>query len=200
MAVIVRNSYILFMRAVVALGIVVAVIVLLMSASKWLGGKRKSSFIPRLDNDKEVFIRGWIPTEIPLILEGFRKMYRDVLSEEFAPKTEAFDGETIRMTFPQDLPDYLFAFLINYFRYPEGLDEKGRAILIVGKSSLTEDFEIADDKLYGREAVFYVPANDGKYDLVYVQVKNETYENSFASRRWKKVTDPRLPEGIASLL
>ena len=47
-----------------------------------------------------------------------------------------------------------------------------------------------DPKLIGQEAVFYVPSDDRKYDVVYVQVGEETFANSFASSRWKKVADP----------
>jgi hypothetical protein len=67
---------------------------------------------------------------------------------------------------------------------------------VVGKALITPDFHPPSNSLVGQKAIFYIPSNDQKYDLVYVRVGDETFENSFAARRWKRVTDSRIPPGV----
>ena len=72
----------------------------------------------------------------------------------------------------------------------------------MGKAVISESFDGKfNSKLIGREGVFYIPSDDKDYDVVYVQVGEETFAHSFAFlNKWKKVADPRLPVGFADIL
>ena len=65
---------------------------------------------------------------------------------------------------------------------------------VVGTATLSKEFPVPDAALFGKKALFYVPANDRQYDVVYVRVGNDaTFENSCGAKNWKRVDDPRLP-------
>jgi hypothetical protein len=161
---------------------------------------RHLDFVPDPNNHKEVRVRGWSSENFSKILTDFRELEDDFLENEIGAKIQSLKDGTLRVTFPQDLPDRLFPFLINYAQYPKGFEPKAGSILVVGKAVMSGDIEgNPDPKLIGQEAIFYVPSDDRKYDVVYVQVGEKTFANSFASSKWKKVADPRLPAGFASL-
>jgi hypothetical protein len=161
---------------------------------------RDLDFIPDLNNRKEVRVRGWSSEDFSKILKDFQELEDDFLENEIAAKIDTLKDGTLRVTFPQDLPDQLFPFLINYAQYPKGFEPKADSILVVGKAVISENFkDNPDPKLIGQEAVFYIPSDDQKYTVVYVQVGDKTFANSFSSSRWKKVADPRLPAGFADL-
>jgi uncharacterized protein DUF3592 len=162
--------------------------------------RRALGHVPDLNNSKEVRARGWMSEDFSKILIDFRKLYDDCLENEIEVKIQSLKDGTLRVTFPQDVPDRLFPSLINYAQYPKGFEPKVGSILVVGKAVISENFEgNPEPKLIGQEGVFYVPSDDRKHDVVYVQIGEETFSNSFASNRWKKVADPRLPAGFASL-
>ena len=161
---------------------------------------RHGDFVPDLANRKEVRARGWTSQDFSKILIDFRKIYDDYLDDEIAVKIDFLKEGALRITFPQDLPDKLFPFLINYAQYPKGFEPKADEPLVVGKATVSREIDgIPDSKLIGQEAIFYVPSDDMEYDIVYVQVGDKTFANSFASHKWKKVTDTRLPVGFANL-
>jgi hypothetical protein len=161
---------------------------------------RDLGYVPDLNNRKEVRVRGWSSEDFSKILIDFRKLNDDYIEDEIAAKIDSLKDGTLRVTFPQDLPDKLFPFLINYAQYPKRFEPKAGSILVVGKALVSGDTEgNPDPKLIGQDAVFYVPSDDRKYDVVYVQVGKETFANPFASSKWKKVADPRLPAGFANL-
>jgi hypothetical protein len=101
-----------------------------------------------------------------------------------------------RITFPHDIPAVQFSYLINYLQYPKNYDLKARSISVVGKALLSPDFHPPSESLVGQKAVFYIPTNDQSYDLVYIRIGDETFENSFAARYWKRVKDSRIPYGV----
>jgi Protein of unknown function (DUF3592) len=164
--------------------------------------REELDFVPDPDNRKEVRARGWSRDDFKKILIDFRKIYDRCLENEIAAKIDSLKDGAILVTFPEDVPDQLFAFLINFAQYPKGFEPKPGSILVVGKAIISGKFEGRfDPKLIGREAVFYVPAGDRDFDNVYVQVGDETFAHSFALlSRWKKTADPRLPAGFADLL
>jgi hypothetical protein len=140
--------------------------------------------------------------ELAHILADFKKTYKDDpwIWVNFAPEVSPNLNGIIHVRFPQDIPGPLFTFLINYIQYPKDFDLKSRSILAVGRTVLSTDFQVPDQSLIGQEAILYVPSEDQDYNVIYVQVENQTFEDSFAADSWKKITDPRLPSGIASLL
>jgi len=171
-----------------------------MGALNRRGATKEMTFIPDQHNGKEVVVRGWTSEELAQILADFEKTYKDSLGADFAPEVSpALDG-VIHIRFPQDIPGPQFSYLINYVQYPKGLDAKARSILVAGKTVLSADFQVSDQSLIGQEATLYVPSGDQDYDVIYVQVGNQTFVDSFTANTWTKVADPRLPPGIASLL
>jgi hypothetical protein len=158
------------------------------------------TFIPDENNGKEVIVRGWTSEELAQILADFEKIYKDDLGKDFAPEVSPNLNGIIHIRFPQDIPGPQFSFLINYIQYPKNFDLKARSILVFGKTVLSADFQVPDPSIIGQDAILYVPSDDHEYDLIYVRVGNQTFEDSFSADSWKKVTDPRLPPGIEGLL
>lgn len=145
---------------------------------------------------KAVIVKGWNNEELKQILTDFADVYDGHLGHNFEFQVGVSDKGECRITFPHDIPVQQFSFLINYLQYPKNFDLKTRSISVVGKTLVTSAFHPPNKNLIGQRAVFYTPTNDQSYDLVYVRVGNETFENSFAARHWKKVTDSRMPLGI----
>ena len=139
---------------------------------------------------KAVIVSGWNNQELKQILSDFAD------DHDFEFQVCAVDKGASRITFPHDIPVQQFFFLINYLQYPKNFDLKTRSISVFGKALVTSAFHPPNKDLIGQRAVFYIPTNDQSYDLVYVRVGDETFENSFAARHWKKVTDSRVPTGI----
>jgi len=153
-------------------------------------------FVANPQNDKILVVYGWSEDELRKIIEEFISLYELPTGVKYLVRRE---GEALQVAFPEDIEPGLFAFLINYARYPKGFDPKGRAILSAGTVTLSSDFGLPSSNLVGRKAVFYVPTNDREHDLLYVRVSGQTYENSFAGKCWRPITDPRMPPAIAPL-
>ena len=151
-------------------------------------------------NDKEMLVRGWKNEELRRILDDFKAMYRERLAAEFAMAVHPMPDGVMRITFPTDIPAPLFAWLVNYIRYPKDFDLSARSIVVLGRTTLSAAFEPAEKKMIGQRAIFYVPTDDREYDLVFVRVGAATYELSFARGAWKIMTNDRLPPGLDALL
>jgi hypothetical protein len=130
------------------------------------------------------------------ILTDFADAYNNDLGPDFDYEVQPHDNGSIRITFPHDIPALQFSFLVNYVQYPKNYDLKERSISVVGKALITPDFHPPSEGLVGQNAIFYIPSNDQDYDLVYVRVGDQAFENSFASRRWKHVVDSRIPPSL----
>ena len=157
---------------------------------------RETAHISNPTNEKAVIVSGWTNEELSAILTDFADMYSERLGDDFDYEVCPHDKSSTRITFPHNIPAEEFSFLINYLHYPKNYDLKARSISVVGKALLSEDFHPPGKSLVGQNAVFYIPSNDQDYDLVYVRVGDETFKNSFAAFRWKKVTDSRIPPGV----
>jgi hypothetical protein len=155
--------------------------------------ERESTQIP---HQKEVIVSGWTSEELSGILTDFADAYYGRLGHDFDYAVCPDDKGSIRVTFPHDIPATQFSFLVNYLQYPKDYDSKARSISVIGKAILSPDFHPPEKNLIGQKAVFYIPSDDRSFDLVYVRVGDETFENSFAARRWKKVADSRIPLGV----
>lgn len=147
-------------------------------------------------HQKEVIVNGWTSEELSNILTDFAETYDGRLGHDFDYSVCPDAKGSTRITFPHDIPAAQFSFLINYLQYPKNYDSKARSVSVVGKAVLAPEFQPPLRNLVGQNAVFYIPTNDQSYDLVYVRVGNETFENSFAARHWKKVADSRIPPGV----
>ena len=147
-------------------------------------------------NGNEVVVRGWTNEELRGILTDFADMSGDDLGPHFDYAVRARDDDSIRITFPHDIPAQEFSFLINYLQYPKNYDLTGRSISVVGKAIISSKFKPPSKSLIGQTATFYIPKDDQNFDLVYVRVGDKTFENSFASLHWKRVADSRIPAGL----
>jgi len=148
-------------------------------------------------SQKNIIVSGWTNEELSKILKDFAELYAGKLGNEFDYEVSLSRQGPMRITFPHDITPNEFSFLINYLNYPKDCDLKNHSVSVTGHAILTADFHLPSKSLVGKKAVFYVPANDQEYDLVYIRVADETYVNSFAGFRWKKVEDPRLPVGFS---
>lgn len=155
---------------------------------------------PSGPNDKEVLVRGWKNEELRRILDDFKAMYRDRLPADFAVTVRPLADGAMRLTFPADLPPPFFAWFVNYIRYPKDFDLDMRSIVVLGRTTLSAAFEPPEEKMIGQKAIFYVPADDREYDLVFVRVGAVTYEFSFSRGEWKVMSSERMPPGLDSLL
>lgn len=150
-------------------------------------------------NDTVLIVSGWTAQELEEIVRAFREMYEDRLGSAFRTETVSAGG-ALRVTFPAGIEPEILAFLVNYVQYPKAFDLRTRHILVVGRVALTPAFNLPDRALVGQKAIVYVPRNDREYDLVYVRTEaGATFENAFASSKWRPVRDPRLPDGIDRL-
>jgi hypothetical protein len=157
---------------------------------------RESSPVQNPANGKEVIVTGWTSEELSGILTDFADMYDGDLGPDFDYEVQPYDKGSIRITFPHDIPALQFSFLINYLQYPKNYDLKAHSISVVGKALIAPDFHPPSESLVGQKAIFYIPSDDQDCDLVFVRVGDETFENSFAARRWKRVADSRIPPGV----
>ena len=144
----------------------------------------------------EVVVRGWTNEELSGILTDFADMSDNDLGTHFVYEVHARDNGSIRITFPHDIPAQQFSFLINYLQYPKNYVLNGRSVSVVGKAIISPKFKPPSKSLIGQTATFYIPRDDQDFDLVYVRVVDETFENSFAALHWKRVADSRIPPGL----
>ena len=149
--------------------------------------------------DKELFARGWNEAELKQIIGDFQQPYRNDPPANFSTEVHARDGGVLRVTFPADIEPRLFCWFINYVQYPKGFDLKSRAILVAGRATINSEFLPSDQSLIGKRITFYIPTDDKKYDVVFAQVDDQSYEYPFTSERWRHVQEPRLPGGISDL-
>jgi len=147
-------------------------------------------------NGKEVVVRGWTNEELSGILTDFDDLSGDDLGPHFDCEVHERDDGSIRITFPHDIPAQQFSFLINYLQYPKNYDQKGRSVSVVGKAIISPKFKPSSKSLIGQTGTFYIPKDDQAFDLVYIRVGDETFENSFAALHWKRVADSRIPSGL----
>jgi hypothetical protein len=153
-----------------------------------------------IEPGKLIIINGWNKSEVTKILSDFQSMYGGRFHKNFSIQSTEISSNQFHIQFPNDLEPLLFHFIINYAKYPKGLDLSGRSILVLGKATLDNQFNLLEPSLVGQKAMIYVPADDRDFDLVYIRTDHEEFfEDSFASSSWKRVPNPRLPIGIETL-
>jgi hypothetical protein len=153
-------------------------------------------FVPDPQNDKTLLVFGWSEGEVKKIIDDFAVLYELPGGIDYRIRSE---GNRLRLVFPDDIEPGLFAFLINYVRYPKGLEPGDRRVESIGMTTLSPAFSLPTPTLAGKRAVIYVPLNDKEYDLVFVSVDGKAYENSFAVNCWRAVGDARMPAEAAAV-
>lgn len=149
-----------------------------------------------IPHQKAIIVKGWSDEELKNILTDFADAYDEALGDKFEFEVCSYKHGATRITFPYDIHFAEFSFLINYLNYPKNYDLKTHSISVAGNVILSAGFHPAHKDFIGKHAVFYVPAEDTDYDVVYVRVENETFQIPFTTLHWKKVEEPRAPIGI----
>lgn len=155
-------------------------------------------FLPDLDNDKEIMVRGWPERELGKIVDDFRR--QDAIDVPMEIEIQKRDEHEFLLTFPADIAPWDFAALVNYLNYPINFDLPDRTVAIAGKTTLTTDFHGIPDALLGKKAFLYVPEDDDDYTSVYLRTgKGESFASSFDEFVWHPVREARL-SGKVNLL
>ena len=167
--------------------------------SSLFGGRGKHPAASFSISDKTLLVRGWSDAELRQILGDFQQSYRDRLPENFSMEIQTGDAGVFRVAFPADIEPRFFCWLINYIQYPKDFDLKSRTILVAGRATMSSDFLPSEQNLVGKGILFYVPADDEDYDVVFAQVDGQSYKFPFSSERWQPVPEPRIPVGVSDL-
>ena len=150
-------------------------------------------------SEMELLVEGWNDSELRQIIGDFQQMYSDQLPKNFSTEIHASSGWVRRVRFPAGIEPRLFCYLINYTTYPNGFDLKSRTILNAGRATVASDFLPSDQSVIGESILLYVPSDDKDFDVVFAQVKGQSYKYPFSSDRWQRVEDARVPAGLSRL-
>ena len=159
-------------------------------------GKPAGAFII---SDEELLTRGWSEAELKRIIGDFHRMSIKELPANFSAQTQAKGGDILSTTFPANIEGMIFCFLVNYVQYPKDFDLESRTVLAAGRATIRADFLPSEQSLIGKRMLFYIPADDRQYDIVFAQVDGQSYEFPFSGTRWHRAKEPRLPMGISDL-
>ncbi|HXB58465.1 MAG TPA: hypothetical protein VNU95_02820 [Candidatus Acidoferrales bacterium] len=162
------------------------------------GGSRKpaAAFVI---SDEELLTLGWSETELKQIISDFHQLSIKELPANFSAQIQARGGGVLSANFSANIDGMIFCFLVNYVQYPKDFDLESRAILAAGKATIRADFLPSEQSLIGKRMLFYIPADDQQYDIVFAQVDGQSYEFPFSGTRWRLAKEPRLPAGINDL-
>jgi len=168
------------------------------SGAKAQDERMTTAFVPDANNRTSVTVRGWKRPELDRILSYLREAYEVPASSPWVVTARSDDVFVI--SFPNDIFPRLLYFLVNYLQYPKEFDAKDRSIGVLGRVVLTTACGIPEDRLVGKSAEVYVPANDTDYDRVYLRTDDgEAYVIPFTDLIWKRVQEARRPQTIEGL-
>jgi len=157
-----------------------------------------AAFVPDTSNRTSVTVRGWERPELDKMLSYLREAYEVPVSSPWIVTARSDDVFVI--SFPNDIFPRLLYFLVNYLQYPKEFDAKNRHIGVLGRIVLTTACGIPEDRLVGKNAEVYVPANDKDFDLVYLRTEDgEAYAIPFTDLIWKRAQEARRPQTIDGL-
>lgn len=149
-------------------------------------------------NDKLIVVKGWNETELRRIVDDF--VAQDTFGSQ--PRIEIrkrFERE-FRLSFPDDISPFDCLALVNYLNYPIDFDLGGSSIAVIGKTTLTSEFQGIPQSLVGKKAVFYVPENDADYDVVFLRAETGlTLKYSLSEQVWQPTNEARLSPEVRML-
>lgn len=185
-------------RAII--GVAVAAVIVVASVLRARSsGTAELPFTPNPASDTYVNCRGWSQAELKKILADFRSVYEGRLGPSGNFKTQRVSADEFRITFPNDIPPTLLSFLVNYLQYPRDFDLSTHNIAVLAVVKLTAAFPVPSAAYVGQTARIYVPANDRQYDLVYVAVGSEYFEQLFTNMAWRPAKEGRIPANVKAL-
>ena len=153
-------------------------------------------FTPDLHNDKSIVVKGWNETELSKIIDDFIDQKPSVPLR--VEKHKRFDREW-ELHFPDDFPAFDFIAMVNYLNYPLDVPTP-EDVSILGKATLTSDFQGMPEKFIGTKAIFYIPEEDYDFDVVFVETENHAnFRYSVSQQMWASVRDGRIPSEVAML-
>ena len=193
-----ETSVLLIPLAVIVLGVVLVLTAKLVKAE--LPQADISPFTPDLENDKAILIKGWNEDELGEILNDFVEQDLSAFVAFRIEIQKRFES-SFALTFPQDIHPDEFVSLINYLRYPFGFDLTGRSIVVAGQTTLNSDFDGLPKSVEGEQASLYLPENNERNDLVYLQTESGvTLAKSCNEGVWRRVKEVRLSSAVESLV
>jgi len=193
-----ETSVLLIPLAVIVLGVVLVLTAKPVKAE--LPQADISPFTPDLENDKAILIKGWNEDELGEILNDFVEQDLSAFVAFRIEIQKRFES-SFALTFPQDIHPDEFVSLINYLGYPLGFDLTGRSIVVAGQTTLNSDFDGLPKSVEGEQASLYLPENNERNDLVYLQTESGvTLAKSCNEGVWRRVKEVRLSSAVESLV
>lgn len=155
-------------------------------------GHQRFAAIERVPGDKfSLRARGWSGHELRSMFANFAKLYG---IEE--PKIAEISMGLFSIEWPGGIEPAHILFAVNYARYPEDVDARGRAILVAARVDAGHLPGIPA----GRSATVFVPADDVDFDRVHaIDDQGDAYLGDFGDTCFKPITDARMPAGLEQL-
>lgn len=142
-------------------------------------------YVQDFHNDKVIVVEGWNRVQLNKILEDFKKVHPFCEYAPFVVNIQTIKSNKHQLVFPNDIHPVLFVNLINYLVYPVGFTDSS---IVVGQATITLDYHGLNRSLIGQNAIFYVPKNNKKQDIIDMVVSNQAhFELSLSSGQWKKI-------------
>ena len=149
-------------------------------------------------NDKSLIVRGWGEPELSRILADFTGQDSSA-AKPLINISKVFERE-YRLTFPGDIHPFDYLALINYLHYPIDVDIHDHTIVVVGKTTLTSDFQGIPESVIGKKALIYVPKNDQSFDEVFVETTTGVkLKYCFSEQVWHASDEERMPQEVKML-
>lgn len=126
-----------------------------------------------------LFIEGGASSDIKMALEHWIDLSSDNLKPGLA--FELYKGSRGKHIIKADnnLPDEQFNYLLNYIKYPEGIDYK---INVTGYTTVSEE-TVFPPEFIGKEIELFIPDSDDEYDNVYWVIKeNKVFKTDFGGK------------------
>lgn len=126
--------------------------------------------------DNFIIIKGGLCNDIKKALQQWIALYTKDLARNIKLELYILGQERYLIVVDKRLSNEKFNYLINYLRYPEGIEYN---ISIEGYATVLDE-KIYPQKLLNKKILVYVSDNDKEYDNVFVTTEdNETYKIDF---------------------
>lgn len=132
-----------------------------------------------MNKDNLIKIKGGLYDDIKKALRQWIVLYSKDLESNIKFELYKIGQESYLIATDKRLNNEKFNFLINYLRYPEGIEYN---ISIEGYSTVRDE-KIYPKNLLNKKIIVYVPDNDKEYDNVFVTTEdNETFKIDFGGK------------------
>src|ERR1700722_18799363 len=132
----------------------------------------------------ELFAKGWTRSEVSKILADFQAAYGARLGPQFSFTITRVSDDEFHIHFPAGISPPYLAYLVNYVQYPKGVQPSSRSIAVLARVTLSPQYPVPNSSYVGKRARIYVPSDDHEFDLVYIAVDSEVFQQSFTNDKW----------------